>query len=73
MWSDKNEVINEWKAEDTIIKIFGTWEGFVTKIKANFGIMNECKKAKRAIKALRQKRSATAYTRNFQRYFIRIE
>ena len=53
MWSDKNGVINKQKAKDIIIKIFGTWERFVIEIKVNFGIMNECKKAKWAIKALR--------------------
>lgn len=73
VWSDKNGVINERKAEDTTIKIFGTWEGFVTEIKANFGVMDERKEAERAIEALRQKGSATAYTRDFQRYSTRTE
>lgn len=44
MWSNKNGVINEWKAKDIIIKIFSTWERFVIKIKANFEVMNERKK-----------------------------
>ena len=53
MWSDKNKIINKRKAENTTIKIFSTWEGFVMKIKANFEVMNERKEAEQAIKALR--------------------
>ena len=53
VWSNKNKVINKWKAKDTTIKIFDTWEGFVTEIKANFGVMDKRKEAERAIEALR--------------------
>ena len=63
--------INEKKMEDTTIKIFQTWDGFLEEIKTNFGVMDEQKEAERAIESLRQKGSATAYTRDFQRYSTR--
>ena len=57
--------INEKKIEDTTIKIFQTWDGFLEEIKTNFGVIDEHKEAERAIESLRQKGSATAYTRDF--------
>lgn len=39
----------------------------------NFGVINEKKEAERAIKALQQKKSATAYIREFQKYSTRTE
>lgn len=71
--SDDEGVMNERKAEDTTIKIFGSWDGFLSEIRANFGVMDERREAERAIEALRQKGSATAYTRDFQRYSTRTE
>lgn len=59
--------------EETTMKIFGTWNGFIGELKANFGVMDERKEAERAIESLRQKGSATAYTREFQRYSTRTE
>jgi hypothetical protein len=66
-------VIKEDKMEDTTVKIFKTWNGFLEEIKVNFGVMDERKEAERAIESLRQKGSATSYTREFQRYSTRTE
>jgi hypothetical protein len=65
--------INHSKMEDTTIKIFATWKGFVDEIKANFGVTDERKEAERAIESLKQRGSATAYTRDFQRYSTKTE
>jgi hypothetical protein len=65
--------IKEDKMEDTTVKIFKTWNGFLEEIKVNFGVMDERKEAERAIESLRQKGSATSYTRDFQRYSTRTE
>jgi hypothetical protein len=65
--------INHSKMEDTTIRIFATWKGFVNEIKANFGVTDERREAERAIESLRQKGSATAYTRDFQRYSTKTE
>jgi hypothetical protein len=61
------------KMEDTTLKIFGSWDGFIEEIKKNFGVADERREAERAIESLRQKGSATAYTRDFQRYSTRTE
>ena len=68
----KGEIIED-QMEDTTVKIFQTWDGFLNEIRANFGVMDERKEAERAIESLRQKGSATAYTREFQRYSTRTE
>lgn len=65
--------INHDKMEDTTIRIFETWDGFVSEIKANFGVTDERREAERAIESLRQKGSATSYTRDFQRYSTKTE
>lgn len=59
--------------EETTKKIFGSWDGFLEEIKINFGVMDEKREAQRAIESLKQKGSATAYTRDFQRYSTRTE
>jgi hypothetical protein len=59
--------------EPTTRKIFKSWGGFLDEIKANFGVTDEKKEAVRAMEVLRQKGSATAYTREFQRYSTRTE
>src|SRR4051794_7914870 len=59
--------------EPTTIKIFNKWNGFLDEIKTNFGVMDEKSEAERAIQALKQKGSATAYTREFMRYSTRTE
>jgi Retrotransposon gag protein/Zinc knuckle len=56
--------------KETLV-LFQTWEGFLNGLRANFGVMDERAEAERAIESLRQKGSATAYTRDFQRYSTR--
>ena len=57
--------INKKKIEDTTIKIFQTQDRFLKEIKTNFGVIDKQKEAEQAIKSLRQKGSAIAYTRDF--------
>jgi hypothetical protein len=49
-------------------KMFGTYKGFILRINATFGEVDEEKVAERAIQTLRQKGSAATYTAEFQRY-----
>jgi hypothetical protein len=59
--------------DDTTKTIFGSWDGFLQEIKSNFGVMDEQREAERAIESLRQKGSATAYTREFQRFSTKTD
>ena len=57
--------INKKKIEDTIIKIFQIQDRFLKEIKTNFRVIDKQKEVEQAIKSLRQKGLATAYTRDF--------
>jgi hypothetical protein len=52
---------------DTALEIFKSWSGFTKHIKAAFEVLNKQQEAELAIIALKQKGSAVAYTREFQR------
>ena len=56
----------------TTFTIFRIQEGFIEELKANFSVIDKKTKVERVIKALRQKGSATAYTKEFQRYSTKI-
>jgi Retrotransposon gag protein/Zinc knuckle len=71
--TNKQGEINKTGMETTTVIIFSAWEGFISELKANFGVTDEKKEAVRAMEVLRQKGSATAYTREFQRYSTRTE
>jgi hypothetical protein len=53
------------------IEIFGTYKGFVKRIKATFGEIDEERQAERAVQTLRQRGSAATYTAEFQRHAIK--
>jgi hypothetical protein len=53
------------------VEIFNSYPGFVRKIKATFGEVDEVRQAERAIQMLRQRGSAATYTAEFQRQAIK--
>ena len=59
--------------EDHTQEIFGSWVGFLKRLKAAFGVLDEQQEAVRSIQLLRQKGSTVAYTRDFQRYSTNTE
>ena len=59
--------------KDYTQEIFGSWAGFLKRVKAAFGVLNEQQEAVWAIQLLQQKGSIVAYTRDFQRYSMNIK
>jgi len=59
--------------KDYTQEIFGSWAGFLKRVKAAFGVLNEQQEAVWAIQLLQQKGSIVAYTREFQRYSTNTE
>ncbi|ELR05695.1 hypothetical protein GMDG_07538 [Pseudogymnoascus destructans 20631-21] len=49
-------------------EIFVSWNGFLKTLKANFRDIDERRNAVRALQALKQRRSAVAYTAEFQQH-----
>ena len=65
----QGQVTPEMRAETRYI--FGSFEGFLERLKYTFGDFDEIKQAVRRIQSLKQKGSAATYTAEFNRYAIK--
>jgi hypothetical protein len=64
--NDRGQIMNNMREETKAL--FRTYKGFIDKITATFGAVDEEKQAERAIQTLRQRGSCATYTAEFQRY-----
>jgi hypothetical protein len=64
--NERGQIMKDMREETKAL--FRTYKGFIDKITATFGAVDEEKQAERAIQTLRQRGSCATYTAEFQRY-----